>query len=194
MSASAGEWLRIHAFVPESYANGPGRRAVVWVQGCSLGCPGCFNPATHSLTYGRVVLVDELFSDIAALTERVEGLTLSGGEPLQQRRGVLALLRRIRCETSLSVVVLTGYSWEEFLSFPESDELSKLVDVVIAGRYESSRNLASSLRGSANKTVHRITNRYQSSDLQDGPAAEVIISETGDLISTGIKPVLFKIV
>ncbi|MCU0780030.1 MAG: radical SAM protein [Akkermansiaceae bacterium] len=39
--------LRLHAFLPRSRANGPGWRSVVWVQGCSLGCPGCFNPQTH---------------------------------------------------------------------------------------------------------------------------------------------------
>ena len=39
--------LRLHGFLPRSRANGPGWRSVVWVQGCSLGCPGCFNPQTH---------------------------------------------------------------------------------------------------------------------------------------------------
>ncbi len=39
--------LRLHAFLPRSRANGPGWRSVVWVQGCSLGCAGCFNPQTH---------------------------------------------------------------------------------------------------------------------------------------------------
>jgi pyruvate-formate lyase-activating enzyme len=40
--------LRLHQFLPSSHTNGPGLRAVLWVQGCSLGCPRCFNPATHS--------------------------------------------------------------------------------------------------------------------------------------------------
>ncbi|NJO00209.1 MAG: 4Fe-4S cluster-binding domain-containing protein, partial [Anaerolineales bacterium] len=38
--------LRLHQFLPQSRVNGPGLRAVLWVQGCSLGCPGCFNPQT----------------------------------------------------------------------------------------------------------------------------------------------------
>ena len=38
----------IHAIEPRSRANGPGARFVVWLQGCTLGCPGCFNPATHA--------------------------------------------------------------------------------------------------------------------------------------------------
>jgi pyruvate-formate lyase-activating enzyme len=39
--------IRVRAFEPASRANGPGLRAVVWFQGCTRACPGCFNPATH---------------------------------------------------------------------------------------------------------------------------------------------------
>lgn len=41
---------RVHAVEPRSQANGPGVRFVVWSQGCTLGCPGCFNPGTHPVT------------------------------------------------------------------------------------------------------------------------------------------------
>src|SRR3972149_712339 len=40
--------LRLHALLPRSRANGPGMRAVIWFQGCTRGCPGCFNPETHA--------------------------------------------------------------------------------------------------------------------------------------------------
>ncbi|MGD0006352.1 MAG: 4Fe-4S cluster-binding domain-containing protein, partial [Anaerolineaceae bacterium] len=39
--------LNLHHFEPLSLVNGPGKRSVVWVQGCTLNCPGCFNPQTH---------------------------------------------------------------------------------------------------------------------------------------------------
>jgi len=48
--------LRVHHFLPRSHANGPGVRAVLWAQGCSLACPGCFNADTHALTGGERVL------------------------------------------------------------------------------------------------------------------------------------------
>ena len=59
--------LRLHHFLPVSQVNGPGRRAVVWVQGCTLGCPGCFNPETHDAGNGNLARVDDLFTQIAAL-------------------------------------------------------------------------------------------------------------------------------
>src|SRR5437867_3434145 len=106
------ERLRVHAFQPYSAANGPGLRAVLWVQGCTLGCPGCFNPDTHPRP-GQVWTVDETYERIVALAGDIEGVTISGGEPLQQRRPILTLLHRIRTETSLSTLVFTGYTWDE---------------------------------------------------------------------------------
>jgi anaerobic ribonucleoside-triphosphate reductase activating protein len=105
--------LRIHHFLPLSYTNGPGARAVIWVQGCSLGCPGCFNPETHPTRGGEQLSIDTLFDRITALGNTIEGITLSGGEPLQQRPAVTHLLRRIRLETPLSTLLFSGFTWEE---------------------------------------------------------------------------------
>jgi anaerobic ribonucleoside-triphosphate reductase activating protein len=85
----------IHAMEPRSRANGPGVRFVVWFQGCTLGCAGCFNPATHSGSLGasRRSLA-ELYAeiDLAMIGAPIEGLTLSGGEPMQQiQAGVFGL-------------------------------------------------------------------------------------------------------
>jgi anaerobic ribonucleoside-triphosphate reductase activating protein len=129
--------LRLHAFIPHSRANGPGCRAVVWVQGCTLGCPGCFNPETHDFHGGQWVGVDELFERIRALQGTIEGITVSGGEPFQQRPALLALLQRVRAETDLSVLVFTGYTWDEIQRFRETAALLSCIDVLIAGRYDA---------------------------------------------------------
>ena len=42
--------MLIHGFIAHSRVNGPGVRAVVYFQGCNLGCDGCWNPATHTFT------------------------------------------------------------------------------------------------------------------------------------------------
>jgi len=49
-----GKLLNLYHYEPLSLVNGPGKRAVVWVQGCTLGCPGCFNPQTHSVAAGKI--------------------------------------------------------------------------------------------------------------------------------------------
>lgn len=184
--------LRIHQFLPYSRANGPGVRAVVWVQGCSLGCPGCFNPETHSFGGGELVAVDELVRRIAVLGESIEGITLSGGEPLQQRPPLLALLGRIRAETALSVLLFSGFTWEEIQAMPEAENLLAGVDVLFTGRYEAAQRLARDLRGSANKTVHLLTDRYTKSDLEAVPPAELMITVGGDVIVSGIDPMAWS--
>ncbi|WP_171117643.1 4Fe-4S single cluster domain-containing protein [Streptomyces sp. Z423-1] len=179
--------LRIHGFEPYSAANGPGVRAVVWVQGCTLGCPGCFNPETHARG-GAETPVDDLFERIRGLGDRIEGVTISGGEPLQQREPVLRLLGRIRAETSLSAVLFTGYRWPEVARMPELAALRDRVDVLLAGRYEAGRRIARGLRGSANKTLHLFGDRYTPHDLDAVPDAEVVIHPDGRLTLTGIDP------
>ncbi|HKQ72798.1 MAG TPA: 4Fe-4S single cluster domain-containing protein [Blastocatellia bacterium] len=181
--------LRMHAFIPLSRANGPGARAVIWTKGCALNCPGCFNPETHPYAGGELIAVDDLFQRIAALKETIEGLTVSGGEPLQQLRPLTNLLRRVREETDLSVLVFTGYTWGEVQRMPGADALLACLDALLAGRYDQSLRVARDLRGSANKTFHFLTERYSMSDLQGTPPAEVIITAGGEVMISGIDPV-----
>lgn len=181
--------LRLHQFLPYSRANGPGLRSVIWLQGCSLGCSGCFNPETHTFEGGEVVNVDDLFERIMAREEKIEGVTVSGGEPLQQASGLVKLLRRIRRETRLSLLVFTGYTWNEIEQMPDHGDLIECIDVLIAGRYEASERLASGLRGSANKTIHLLTDRYTLAKLESVPRTEAVITRDGQLLLSGIDPI-----
>ena len=178
--------LQIHDVLPYSRANGPGVRAVIWMQGCTLACPGCFNPDTHPTTGGERVSVDSLFEWLIELGDGVEGITISGGEPLQQPAVLLAFLSRVRPETKLSILLFTGYTWEEVQELPGASEVLSSIDVLIAGRYEYVQRLACGLRGSANKTIHLLSDRYRLGDLQSTPPAEVIITERGEVIVSGI--------
>lgn len=180
--------LRVHDVMDRSLANGPGARAVLWLQGCSLGCPGCFNPATHSPRGGRWVSVDELFSRIARGLTDIEGLTVSGGEPLEQSGALEALLQLVRRNTGLSIILFTGYSWHEINASPDKSKILPLLDVVIAGRYNHDRRIARGLRGSSNQSVHFMTTRYSQKDLDLVPAAEIMVDGDGAIVVSGIDP------
>jgi anaerobic ribonucleoside-triphosphate reductase activating protein len=182
--------LRLHAFEPASRANGPGVRAVIWTQGCGLGCPGCFNPETHAHGGGVLEPIDRIFERVRRLGDAIEGVTVSGGEPLQQRPALIPLLRRIRSETALGVILFTGFRFEEVRRMEDADALRECADVLIAGRYVRSQRLGRGLRGSAGKTIHLWSDRYAERELEDVPIAEVIIDAEGDLVMTGIDPLL----
>ncbi len=181
--------LQIHHVEPASRANGPGMRAVLWVQGCSLGCPGCFNPQTHPRETDNNWTVDYLMDRLLAGQDNIEGITISGGEPLQQRPAVEVLLARIRRETSLSVLLFSGYSWPEIQKMRKIKTLLANVDVLLAGRYDASQRVAEGLTGSANKTIHFLSSRYSIKHLQPVPVAEVILTQTGEIHLTGINPI-----
>jgi anaerobic ribonucleoside-triphosphate reductase activating protein len=182
--------LRLHGFLPLSHANGPGRRAVLWLQGCSLGCPGCFNPATHPQHGGTLTPVSLLAARLAALAGELEGLTVSGGEPFQQAGPLLRLLQAVRAQTTLTVIVFTGFEWAEVQRIPAARQALSCIDVLIAGRYLASQRLAQGLSGSANKELRFLTDRYTQADFAAVPPAEAILLANGELILSGIDPLM----
>ncbi|MCA9680033.1 MAG: radical SAM protein [Myxococcales bacterium] len=182
---AAGPTLRVHAVEPRSRANGPGTRFVVWVQGCTLGCPGCFNPGTHDATAGRDVEVAELLAQLA--TSGAEGLTVSGGEPLEQAAGVLALLRGARAQ-GRSTLVFSGFALDELRARPLGPEIVAELDVLIDGRYVARERLGVGLRGSANQQVRLLTDRYAEADIAAVPEAEVRIGPDGAVVLSGVAP------
>lgn len=181
------ETLRLHRFEPASRVNGPGARCVVWVQGCGLGCPGCFNPETHSFGAGYTQEVAALAAQIHDLPG-IEGLTVSGGEPFAQPRALAALLRLVRQKTHLSTLVFSGFYMAELQRIPGSAEIFGLIDVLIAGRYVAGQRIASGLIGSGNKEIHFFSDRYTSADLENVPEAEILIAPDGDIRLSGIDP------
>ncbi|MGE0872186.1 MAG: 4Fe-4S single cluster domain-containing protein [Kofleriaceae bacterium] len=177
--------LRVHAIEPGSRANGPGVRFVVWVQGCTLGCAGCFNPTTHETGAGQLIAVDELARQLEASS--AEGLTLSGGEPLQQIGGAIALLDAARA-LGRSTLMFSGYSLDEIRALPRGAEVLARLDVLIDGRYVAGERLAIGLRGSANQRIRLLTARYTEADIEATPVAEIRISPTGEAVLTGVNP------
>ena len=184
--------LRIHQFIPSSMANGPGMRAVLWLQGCGLACPGCFNPETHSFHAGELVETDDLVRRIIAASPHIDGVTISGGEPFQQSRSLSRLVSQIRQQTSLSVIVFTGYSLIELEKIKYARDVLKNIDVLIAGRYEQDHRIAHGLMGSTNKELIFLTNRISSEKLSATPVSEVLISPNGDILLTGIDPLSWQ--
>ena len=175
--------LNLHGLIPSSRVNGPGLRGVVFFQGCGRSCPGCFNEATHDLSRNKSITVEEVLS---AVPHGTEGLTLSGGEPFLQPRGLVALLRAARHTQGLSTVVYTGFTLEEVMAHEARREALPLVDVLIAGPYDQLRPEKTALaRGSTNQTFHFLSSRYTIDDFYLSARLEVTIGVDGTLTGTG---------
>jgi anaerobic ribonucleoside-triphosphate reductase activating protein len=183
--------VRIHAFEPRSRANGPGARFVVWFQGCTLGCPGCFNPTTHDPDGGRGAAIEDIVAEIAKARPGIEGISLSGGEPLQQPEAARALLDAAR-ELGLSTLAFSGYAIDEIRALAGGPDVLERLDVLIDGRYVAGERLATGLRGSANQRIQLLTDRYTRADVEATPVAEIRIDPTGELVLTGVDPLKLK--
>jgi anaerobic ribonucleoside-triphosphate reductase activating protein len=179
--------LRLFHHESLSRVNGPGCRFVLWTQGCTLNCPGCFNPETHPLKGGYRLSLDLLIAEILSNRDSIEGITLSGGEPLLQSRALSLFLTRIKHESNLSTLLFTGFEWAELQKIAAIDTILSHLDLLISGRYLQSQRLASHLIGSSNKTVHFLSSRYNQTDLNI-EAAEVTIANDGTITLTGIDP------
>ncbi|HEY0192064.1 MAG TPA: 4Fe-4S single cluster domain-containing protein [Kofleriaceae bacterium] len=187
---TAAPAIRVHGVEFRSRANGPGVRFVVWFQGCTLGCAGCFNPATHDTPPqpGVPGSIAELTDRLAAAAATgTTGLSLSGGEPLQQPEAARALLDAARA-LGLSTLAFSGYRIDEIRALPGGPDVLARLDVLIDGRYVASDRLATGLRGSANQRIHLLTDRHRLADVEATPVAEIRIGPTGELILTGVNP------
>jgi anaerobic ribonucleoside-triphosphate reductase activating protein len=92
---------------PRTRVNGPGWRAAVWVQGCTIRCPGCFNPDTHPHVARQLWDPDRLAD--ALVREDVEGVSILGGEPFEQA-AACARLATAPAGRQASVVTYSGYT------------------------------------------------------------------------------------
>lgn len=142
--------IRIAGLVPESYVDGDGIRFAIFMQGCRRNCEGCHNPETHALDGGRLIDTDEI---IIALKKNplLDGITLTGGEPLLQIDAANELARAAK-NFGLSVWCYTGYTFEDLPV--DATPLLENVDVLIDGAFvESLRDLELQFRGSRNQRI-----------------------------------------
>lgn len=149
-----GVRLRVAGIVPNSIADGPGLRFTVFVQGCARNCPGCQNPQTHDPNGGEEMAVEDIAAQIRA-DPLLDGLSLSGGEPMEQAAGCLALARSAHAR-GLTVWCWTGFSFEELISGGSAEQTALLgaLDVLVDGPFlREQRTLNLPWRGSQNQRV-----------------------------------------
>ena len=119
--------IDIYRIEKSNYVNGNGNRFVVWVQGCNLGCKGCWNSETWEFKKDNLISAKDIFQQIP---ENCEGVTFTGGEPFQQDLALIELAKLIK-ERNLSLQIFTGFKISEI----ENSPLLKFVDILVSGRY-----------------------------------------------------------
>lgn len=146
--------IRIAGTVDDSIVDGPGFRYTVFTQGCSHHCPGCHNPETHDFAGGRTVDTDAIVAQMRA-NSLLDGLTLSGGDPMEQPAPCAELARQAHA-LGLNVWCYTGYTLEQLLQEADPDRMALLreTDVLVDGPFLlAQRSLELKYCGSRNQRL-----------------------------------------
>ena len=193
--------MLLHALIPASRANGPGLRAVVFFQGCKLGCVGCWNPRTHPF-HGAEIKVDAVVQEVlrAQAQHVLDGVTFSGGEPMQQADSLLRLIQGLRRQApELSFGMFSGYTehelakgrywiWGDGSSKQHRkhlwQEIRACLDFAILGRFNQAQPSNMPLRSSRNQVLRLFSDRYSPADFSE-QLTEVSIKEGGRAEVTG---------
>lgn len=77
-------------------ALGPGERVGIWMQGCSIHCPGCMSLDTWGTPDESWTTVGNVLATIEQPLACADGVTISGGEPFDQPQALLALVTGLK--------------------------------------------------------------------------------------------------
>jgi anaerobic ribonucleoside-triphosphate reductase activating protein len=174
-----------------SKVNGPGNRFVLWTQGCSKGCSECFNPETWSTNVYKELSPKQIFELIKDF--EVDGVTISGGDPLEQEDELLELLMLLSTiRLSKGIILFSGFTRAEISSNIIRESCLRYIDVLIDGRYEKNLKVDFSLRGSSNQEFYFFSNKISSTELVFDQEIEISSLE-GDIMMTGFPNISRKI-
>ena len=181
--------MRIERAVNYIRTLGPGLRLCIWVNGCSRGCPGCVSQRLQQPDESTDVDIYEYF--VGYNLDRIDGVTISGGEPFEQPEELNKLVDYLIKRGMRDILVYTGYTLSELKSQKNNciDLVLGKISVLIDGPYIIERDMGKgNLRGSDNQCIHYLFPEYK--DVYDSYISELrepeelILGNT--LLSVGI--------
>lgn len=141
--------------------NGTGCRVTLWIPGCTHNCPGCHNAWTACYNIGQIFdqnAKDLIFKELSK--DYIAGLTVSGGDPLDQSFEVLEELKEFLVEVkekfpSKNIWLYTGFYLDDLS--PSQLDVVNICDVVVDGPFiKSQADPSLAFRGSNNQTIYKI--------------------------------------
>ena len=150
------ETVRLYGLVTDSIVDGPGFRTAIFVQGCPYHCEGCHNPDSQPFEGGTVWTLDDVEKKFSG-NPLLSGITLSGGEPMEQAAACAELARRAHLK-GLNVWTYSGSTLEKLEERAKTDaDVKKLLaqtDVLVDGPFVlAQRSLELDFCGSKNQRL-----------------------------------------
>ena len=166
-------------------ANGPGIRVSLFVSGCEIKCPGCFNKELQDFNYGKQFTEETIKEILEYLSHpHVRGLTILGGEPLSPSNvdTVWTLVKRTRFRfPDKDIWCYTGYKYEDLLNIMNSSTVGPQdfseygisifnvlnhIDVLVDGPFiQESKHPGLQFRGSSNQRIIDISKSKKQNEI-----------------------------
>lgn len=141
----------------ESIVDGEGVRVVVFFAGCNHHCKGCHNPESHRFDVGKPFdfEIQEQISEYIRETPYIDGVTLSGGDPMYSADDVRDFVIRLKAELPhVTIWIYSGFTYDEIVSDQEMLGLLQLCDVLVDGPFViEQRDVSLNYRGSRNQRI-----------------------------------------
>ena len=136
-SILSSENIYLFRLYHNSTVDGPGRRSVIQVAGCSIRCAGCYVPETHERTNGQLVSIDSIVAEINKKSGEHDGVTIIGGEPFDQAESLAALVVKLKAK-NYHLTVYSGYALEDLMA-RENESVNLILentDLLIDGAFK----------------------------------------------------------
>jgi len=144
---------------------GPGERIGIWLCGCNRRCKGCVTPQLQEFRQEKQISVDKLCEMVFSILDKypVDGVTISGGEPLEQAEELLEFLKKISLRIE-DILLYTGYTLEQLYkkNMEMTKSILKYLSVLIEGEYIENENNGHALKGSDNQNIY-----YKSQEMRE---------------------------
>ena len=146
--------LRIHSIESFGTHDGPGIRMVVFVQGCQFRCLYCANPDTMDVKGGSFIEIEEIVERAIRQKRyfgKTGGVTVSGGEPLLQRKPLKQLFRRLHEEGINTALDTNGRLIDQ-----QTKDLLEETDVLMLDVKHFNEDWHRKLTGLSNKNTFKV--------------------------------------
>jgi pyruvate formate lyase activating enzyme len=153
-----GDMGFMHSFTTGSAVDGPGVRVVGWTTGCMWRCQYCHNPDTWTMRNGFPISVLQALEELGKYRHGLKvmsgGVTISGGEPLMQRRFVTKVLAGAK-----AMAIHTAIETNGFLGAELTDADLDNIDLVLLGIKTWDRERHRALTGRDNAPTLELARR-----------------------------------
>ena len=129
--------LRLLKTFKETIVDGIGLRYSLYFSGCTHKCKGCHNEYSWNPENGDMITYELLEKIAKEINENtmLDGITVSGGDPLFNPEDMIKVLRFLKEKTGKDIWMYTGYTLEQIRKDERKNRCLEYVDVLVDGPF-----------------------------------------------------------